>query len=104
MSESEHNFLPAILLHVGRRIIARNRSFAGMHRCNALKAFNTDPNFESGAFDHSAISHAERWVRGVRDECLSKLIAIGQRMLRRALREYGAYFHKERNHQASAMC
>jgi transposase InsO family protein len=44
-------------------------------------------------------AHAERWVRGVRDECLSKLIPIGQGMLRRALREYGAHFHQERNHQ-----
>lgn len=44
-------------------------------------------------------AHAERWVRGVRDECLSSLIPIGQGMLRRALREYGAHFHQERNHQ-----
>ena len=44
-------------------------------------------------------AHAERWVRGVRDECLSRLIPIGQGMLRRALREYGAHFHQERNHQ-----
>ena len=44
-------------------------------------------------------AHAERWVRGVRDERLSRLIPIGQGMLRRALREYGAHFHQERNHQ-----
>jgi transposase len=44
-------------------------------------------------------AHAERWVRGVRDECLSKLILIGQGMLYRALREYGVHFHQERNHQ-----
>ena len=44
-------------------------------------------------------AHAERWVRGLRDESLSKLIPIGQAMLRRALREYGAHFHQERNHQ-----
>jgi integrase-like protein len=44
-------------------------------------------------------AHAERWVRGVRDECLSRLIPIGQGMLRGALREYGAHFHQERNHQ-----
>jgi len=44
-------------------------------------------------------AHAERWVRGIRDECLSRLIPIGQGMLRRALREYGAHFHRERNHQ-----
>jgi transposase InsO family protein len=44
-------------------------------------------------------AHAERWVRGVRDECLSRLIPIGQGMLRGALREYDAHFHQERNHQ-----
>jgi hypothetical protein len=27
-----------------------------MHRGNALKGFNSGTNFESGAFDHSAIS------------------------------------------------
>jgi putative transposase len=42
---------------------------------------------------------AKRWVRGVRDECLSKLIPIGQGMLRSALRENGTHFHHERNHQ-----
>jgi len=30
---------------------------------------------------------------------LSKLIPIGQGMLRRALREYDAHFHQERDHQ-----
>jgi hypothetical protein len=44
-------------------------------------------------------AYTERWVRGVRDECLSRLIPIGQGMLRCALREYGAHFHHERNHQ-----
>lgn len=42
-------------------------------------------------------AYAERWVRSVREECLSKLIPIGQEMLRRALREYGAHFLLERN-------
>jgi hypothetical protein len=49
-------------------------------------------------------AHAERWVRGIRDECLSRLIPIGQGMLRRALREYGAHFHRERNHQGPRQC
>jgi hypothetical protein len=44
-------------------------------------------------------AHVEGWVRGVRDECLSRLIPIGQGMLRHALREYDAHFHHERNHQ-----
>jgi transposase InsO family protein len=42
---------------------------------------------------------AERWVRSLRDKCLSRLIPIGQGMLWHSLREYGVHFHQERNHQ-----
>ena len=42
---------------------------------------------------------AERYVRSVKEECLSKLIPIGQGMLRRALHAYVAHYHHERNHQ-----
>ena len=42
---------------------------------------------------------AERYVRSVKEECLSKLIPIGQGMLRRALQAYVARYHLERNHQ-----
>jgi putative transposase len=47
-------------------------------------------------------AYAERFVRSVREECLSKLIPIGQAMLRRALREYLQKFLLERNHQGLA--
>ena len=43
--------------------------------------------------------HAERWVRSVKDECLSKLILFGEPALRTALRGYVEHFHGERNHQ-----
>jgi len=42
---------------------------------------------------------AERWVRSVKQECLSKLILFGEASLRRALNEYLAHFHAERPHQ-----
>jgi transposase InsO family protein len=42
---------------------------------------------------------AERFVRSVKSECLSKLIPIGASMLRRALHEYMEHYHCERNHQ-----
>jgi putative transposase len=42
---------------------------------------------------------AERWVRSVKQECLSKLILFGEASLRRALDEFLAHFHAERNHQ-----
>jgi putative transposase len=44
-------------------------------------------------------SYAERWVRTVKEECLSKLILFGEGSLRRALREFEAHYHEERNHQ-----
>ena len=43
--------------------------------------------------------HAERWVRSVKDECLSKLILFGESALRTALGAYVEHFHGERNHQ-----
>lgn len=43
--------------------------------------------------------HAERWVRSVKDECLSRLILFGEPALRTALRTYTEHFHGERNHQ-----
>ena len=42
---------------------------------------------------------AERWVRSVRSECLSRVIPLGERHLRHLLTEYLIHYHQERNHQ-----
>lgn len=63
--------------------------------------------FESGQAQPLALpvrspnlnAHAERWVKSVKDECLSKLILFGERSLRRAVHEYAIHYHTERNHQ-----
>ena len=44
-------------------------------------------------------AYAERFVRSIKVECLSRMIFIGQASLRRALSEYVVHFHHERNHQ-----
>jgi transposase InsO family protein len=44
-------------------------------------------------------AYAERFVRSVKEECLSKIIPVGASMLRRSLREYAEHYHRERNHQ-----
>src|ERR1700730_13790782 len=44
-------------------------------------------------------AYAEGWVRSVKEECLAKLILLGEGSLRRALRHYQAHYHEERNHQ-----
>jgi hypothetical protein len=38
-------------------------------------------------------AYAERWVRSVKEECLSKVILFGERSLRRALSEYVDHYH-----------
>jgi putative transposase len=47
-------------------------------------------------------AYAERWVRSVKEECLSKIILFGERSLRRALSEYVSHYHAERNHQGKS--
>lgn len=41
----------------------------------------------------------ERWVRPVKEDCLSKLILFSEGSLRRVLRQYLIHYHAERNHQ-----
>jgi putative transposase len=47
----------------------------------------------------NANAHTERFVRSVREECLDRLILFGERHLIRALNEFTAHYHTERNHQ-----
>jgi putative transposase len=42
---------------------------------------------------------SERWVRSVKDECLSKLILFGESSLSRTVVEFGMHDHVEGNHQ-----
>ncbi|PYT21313.1 MAG: hypothetical protein DMG58_32485 [Acidobacteria bacterium] len=44
-------------------------------------------------------AHSERWVRSIKEECLSKLILFGDASLRRVVSEYLQHYHQERNHQ-----
>jgi putative transposase len=59
----------------------------GMH---SLKLPPRSPNLNA---------FAELWVRSVKQECLSRLILFGERSLQRALAEFVAHYHFERNHQ-----
>jgi transposase InsO family protein len=44
-------------------------------------------------------AYAERWVRSVKEEMLSRLILFGEHALWHALIEYVTHFHEERPHQ-----
>jgi len=47
----------------------------------------------------NANAYAERFVRSIKEECLDRLIPIGERHFRRAVAEYIEHYHGERNHQ-----
>ena len=44
-------------------------------------------------------AYAERWVRSVKEECLSRLILFGERALWHALTQYEEHYDRERNLQ-----
>jgi putative transposase len=47
----------------------------------------------------NANAYAERFVRSIKEECLDRMIPIGERHFRRAVAEYVEHYHQERNHQ-----
>jgi transposase InsO family protein len=44
-------------------------------------------------------AYAERWVRSIKEECLSRLILFGEASLRHALTQYVQHLHHERQQQ-----
>jgi putative transposase len=44
-------------------------------------------------------AYAERFVRSIKEECLSRMILIGEGSLRRAVDQFCEHYHRERNHQ-----
>jgi putative transposase len=44
-------------------------------------------------------AYAERFVRSIKEECLARVIPLGERHLRRLIAEFVAHYHAERNHQ-----
>jgi putative transposase len=47
-------------------------------------------------------AYAERFVRSVKEECLNRIVPVGERHLRKTLHEFATHYHRERNHQGLA--
>ena len=43
--------------------------------------------------------HAERFVRSINDECLSRMIFLSEEQMRYTVKQYLGHYHNERNHQ-----
>ena len=44
-------------------------------------------------------AYAERFVRSIKEECLSRVVLLSERHLRFIVHEYFEHYHRERNHQ-----
>ena len=44
-------------------------------------------------------AHAERFVRSIKEECLNRVIVLGETHLLRTLAAFVAHYNRERNHQ-----
>jgi putative transposase len=47
----------------------------------------------------NANAHAERFVRSMKEECLDRMIPLGERHFRCAITQFVEHYHLERNHQ-----
>jgi transposase InsO family protein len=47
----------------------------------------------------NANAYAERFVRSIKEECLDRIIPVGERHFRHVITEFVEHYHHERNHQ-----
>jgi putative transposase len=69
------------------------QQFAGLLRSAGVEPVKLPPR------SPNLNAYAERFVRSIKDECLSRMIPLGETHLRLAIEEYAAHYHLERNHQ-----
>jgi putative transposase len=78
-------------------IMDRDPLFTSFFR-NMLKESGTKP-VRLPARSPNLNAFAERFVLSIKSECLNMIIPLGEKHLRRAIREYMEHYHRERNHQ-----
>ena len=47
----------------------------------------------------NANAHAERFVRSIKEECLHRIVPLGERHFRHTVSEFVSHYHRERPHQ-----
>lgn len=83
----------------GKRFLIHDRDplftgeFLGLLAESGVKSVNLPPR------SPNLNAHAERFVRSIKESCLERMIFFGEGSLRRAIHEYVAHYHGERNHQ-----
>src|SRR5215471_768995 len=83
----------------GKRYLIHDRDplftdeFLNMLGDTGVKSVRLPPN------SPNVNAYAERFVRSIKDSCLERMIFFGEGSLRKAIHEFVAHYHTERNHQ-----
>jgi len=86
-------------LLVGKRYLIHDRdprftaAFLEMLADIAIQSVNLPPR------SPNLKAYAERFVRTIKESCLDRRMLFGEGSLRKAIREFVAHYHLERNHQ-----
>jgi putative transposase len=78
-------------------LMDRDTKFCGSFR-SILKQSGVEPVLLPPRSPNSN-AHLERFMRSIKEECLNRMIFFGEHSLRKAVCEYLAHYHAERNHQ-----
>ena len=89
------NFLPSVRFSLGAlcgmpRGLTRVAGSGRVTICGHIDFSIATPELQA---------YAERFVRSIKEECLDRIVPLGEWHLRRALTDYVAHYHGERNHQ-----
>ncbi len=81
------------------RIDLRSRSEVEPWRGNSLNTRACDSFIRTPFRAPNCNAYAKRSVRSIKEECLARVILVGERHFRRTIAEFVAHYHAERNHQ-----
>jgi putative transposase len=93
LADCDDGFLKEVHYLIHDRDSLFTRSF-----CKILNSSNVE-TVKLPARSPNLNAYAERFVRSIKSECLAQIIPLGDRHLRRAVKEYTEHDHFERNHQ-----
>jgi hypothetical protein len=83
----------------GRRCLIIDRDTKYSHRFRQFMEEGGTKVIRLPPLSPNLNAYAKRFICSIKEECLRKMIFVGQASFRRAIGEYKAHFHAERNHQ-----
>jgi transposase InsO family protein len=102
----------AFMRQVGRRMTMADASVCRVLICDRDRKWSHDTRrllkdagihvVQTPRRAPNANAYAERFVRSIKEECLDRIIPIGERHFRRSVAEFVEHYHRERNHQGLA--